>query len=149
MQVNVDNDKRIEGKNEKIASPICSFDEEQNENEHVVIKNNVGFMESSPSIPTNIYDLGQWKNIDEKFRDLIVEKGPIRYNNLEFPKDKNNMHFSISFYTQILSNGEKHDRRWLLYSKILDKTYFFCCKLFGLKSSTSLLVNEGTRDWKT
>ena len=68
-------------------------------------------MEPSPSIPTNIYDPGQWKNIDGKFRDLIVEKGPIRFNNLEFPKNENNRHFSISFYTQILSNGEKHDRR--------------------------------------
>ena len=26
--------------------------------------------------------------------------------------------------------------------------YCFCCKLFSLKSSTSLLVNKGTRDWK-
>ena len=83
-----------------------------------------------------------------KFRYLIVEKGLIRFNNLEFPKDENNRHFSISFYTQILSNGEKHDRRQLVYSKNLDKVYCFCCKLFSLKSSTSLLVNEGTRDWK-
>ena len=50
----------IEGEDEKIVSPTCSFDEEQNENEHV-IENNVGFMEPSPSIFTNIYDLGQWK----------------------------------------------------------------------------------------
>ena len=111
-QINVDNDKRIEEENEKNVSPTCSFDEE--ENEHVVIENNVEFMEASP-IPTNIYDPGQWKNIDENFRDLIVEKCPIRYNNIEFPKDENNRHFSISFYTQILSNGEKHDRRWLVY----------------------------------
>ena len=59
MQVNVDNDKRIEAENEKIISPICSFDEEQNENEHVVIENNVDFMEPSPSVPTNICDHGQ------------------------------------------------------------------------------------------
>ena len=58
-QINVDDNKRIEEENEKIVSPICSFDEEQNENEHVVIENNVGFMEPSPSIPTNIYDPGQ------------------------------------------------------------------------------------------
>ena len=108
-QINVI-DKKIEKENEKIVSPTCSFDEEQNENEHV-IENNVGFMESSPSIPTNIYDLGQWENIDEKFKDLIVEKCPIRFNNLEFPKDENNRHLFISFYTQILSNGEKHDWR--------------------------------------
>ena len=56
-QVNVDNDKRIEGENKKIDSPTCSFDEEQNENEHVVIENNVGFMEPSPSIPINFSNI--------------------------------------------------------------------------------------------
>lgn len=51
-----------------------------------------------------IYDAGQWKTIDEKFRDLIIKKGLIRHNNLQFPKDKNSRHFSSSFYQRILSN---------------------------------------------
>ena len=38
-----------------------------------------------------------------------------------------------------------------MYSKDLDKVYYFCCKLFCSKSSVCIvnqLVNEGTRDWK-
>jgi hypothetical protein len=105
---------------------------EQEENDHVEITNfNV----------TNIYDPSKWNNIDNKFRDLIVEKGPIRYDNFDFPKDENNRHFSKSFFTQTLSNGEKHDRKWLVYSNDLDKVYCFCCKLFNLKSSMSQLIN--------
>ncbi|XP_020270448.1 zinc finger MYM-type protein 1-like isoform X1 [Asparagus officinalis] len=104
--------------------------------------------EISNSILINIYDPGQWKCIDQNFIDLIVEKGPIKYEEVDFHKDENNRHFSTSYYIKILSNGEKHERRWLVYSKDLDRVYCFCCKLFTLKSSTSQLVNEGTRDWK-
>lgn len=96
----------------------------------------------------NIYDPGAWNNINEKLRDLLVENGPIRENILEFPLDENVRRFSAKHYTRILSNGEKYDRRWLVYSKDFGKVYCFCCKLFNLKSSTSQLSNEGCRDWK-
>ncbi|KAK4596796.1 hypothetical protein RGQ29_014721 [Quercus rubra] len=41
----------------------------------------------------------------------------------------------------LLSNGEKFDRRWLVYSKDLDKA-------FSHGSSTNQLTNEGTNDWR-
>ena len=50
-----------------------------------------------------------------------------------------------------MPNGEKYDKKWLVYSKDLDKVYCFCYKLFCSKSSVCIanqLVNEGTRDWK-
>ena len=45
-------------------------------------------------IKTNmvLHDRGHWRNIDGKFRDLIIEMRSIRYIELDFPKDVNNRH---------------------------------------------------------
>jgi len=98
------------------------------------------------SIIKNIYDPSQWEDIDTKLRDLLVEKCHIRITDIDFPKDKYSRHFSISYYIQKLSNGEKHERRWLIYSIDLDRVFCFCCKLFNVISCTSKLDNKGSRD---
>ena len=41
---------------------------------------------------------GQWKTIDIKLRDLLVENGPIRVDYLNFPIGKNSRHFSTTHY---------------------------------------------------
>ena len=57
--------------------------------------------------PTNIFDLGQWKTIDIKLRDLLVENGPIRVDDLNFPIDKNSRHFFYyTLYLKITKWGE-------------------------------------------
>ena len=48
---------------------------------------------------------------DEKLRALMIKKGAIRFNNLQFPKDKNSRYFNSSFYQRMLPNGEKYDRK--------------------------------------
>ena len=59
--------------------------------------------------------------VENDQRDLSIEKGP---------KDQFSRRFSSAFYTRCLSNGEKYDRNWLVYSKELDKVFCFCCKIF-------------------
>lgn len=71
------------------------------------LKENKIINDVSNSIVTNIYDPGQWRNIDTKLRDLFVENGLIRDNNMNFPKDENPRHFSVTFLcTKIIKWGE-------------------------------------------
>jgi hypothetical protein len=87
--------------------------------------------QQSQSIPFNVYDPRNWDNLDTKSRYLLVEKALIRdksYNDISFPLDQYSRHFSLTHYTRILSNGEKKDRNWLVYSRELDKVFCFCCK---------------------
>ncbi|XP_034198474.1 zinc finger MYM-type protein 1-like [Prunus dulcis] len=68
--------------------------------------------EPSQSIPLDIYDPRNWNNIDPKFRDLLVEKGPVRDLLIgKGPKDHLHRRFSSTFYTRYLPNGEQHGGR--------------------------------------
>ncbi|XBI08669.1 hypothetical protein VPH35_136368 [Triticum aestivum] len=79
----------------------------------------------------DIYDPRTWEILDNKSRDILIEKGPTRDLNLVN-----------------LSNGEVSDRKWLVYSKDANKVYCFCCKLFKSEGNKILLASEGLSDWQ-
>jgi hypothetical protein len=138
---NIDNREGIAGENETIVSVNRqdSIDSDTHENMEEVLE--------EPS-QKKIYDPSQWTTIDTNLRDLLVENGPIKVTDIDFPRDAYARRFCSSLYLQHMSNGEKHERRWLVYSQNLDKVFCFCCKLFKTLPSTSKLAHEGSNDWR-
>ncbi|XP_022023455.1 zinc finger MYM-type protein 5-like [Helianthus annuus] len=97
--------------------------------------------------PSNIFDPSQWTTINTNLRDFLVEKGPIKIDSHDFPKDEHSRSFSPSLYMQKMANGEKYERKWLIYSIELDKVFCFCCKLFDVNLSRSI-AKKDKEQWK-
>jgi hypothetical protein len=147
--------------------PDIGISEEEEENVNLnVDKNNVSDSENlanlsgangqsgsadQPSFYTyHIYDPKNCDKLDSNVRDILVEKGPIREEGLEFPLDDAARHFSYAHYHRKLSNGEVNDRKRLVYSKNEDKVFFFHGKIFksNTSNSQSSLAHDGDKQWK-
>ncbi|XP_022893928.1 zinc finger MYM-type protein 1-like [Olea europaea var. sylvestris] len=115
---------------------------------HCVMNEEVSTDKANELFSVDLVDRANWENMNTNLRDLIVMKGPVRENDLTFPKDGANRHFSSTHYVRRLPNGEKYDRKWLIYSKSLDKVFCFCCKLFKNDGIRTQLAHDGVNDWK-
>jgi hypothetical protein len=52
-----------------------------------------------------IFDPRTWENLDNRKRDILTEKGPVKEMDLQFPSDPMNRHFSYAYYSRKLTNG--------------------------------------------
>ncbi|CAN0915983.1 Zinc finger MYM-type protein 5 [Linum grandiflorum] len=136
---NVDLDVNIDASNVSHANLDSNIN--SSNVDHVDLNANV-------DVPIDIFDPRNWNSLDSKVVDILVSKGPKRDLSIEYgPIDKFSKRFHASCYTRILSNGEKRDRDWLVYSKDVDGLFCFCCKIFNTKVGRSQLTNKGFCDW--
>jgi len=61
-------------------------------------------VDEEPVFTIDVYDLVNWDNLDNKARDILVEKGPIREENIVFPMDARSRHFAYTHYSRRMSN---------------------------------------------
>ncbi|XP_004308745.1 PREDICTED: uncharacterized protein LOC101306387 [Fragaria vesca subsp. vesca] len=124
-------------------------DMQVNEDDMIVVEDDQ--QDAEFNFPFDIDDPGNWGDIKQNFRDFLVERGPKRENNFTYPADDLGRRFSSAQYFRIFPNGEKRNRRWLVYSVSLDKVFCFCCKLFKQDHNKNILgklANEGLSDWR-
>ncbi|KAF5797875.1 putative transcription factor and/or regulators TTF-type(Zn) family [Helianthus annuus] len=121
---------------------------ENNSDEHLNANENNSDELLNEDETINLDDPTEWTVINTNLRDLLVEKGPVKIYDYDFPKDEYSRNFSSSFYMQKMANGEKYERKWLLYSIKLDRVFCFCCKLFDVNSCKSKLAKGGSKDWR-
>ncbi|XP_023640354.1 zinc finger MYM-type protein 5-like [Capsella rubella] len=122
----------------------------ENDVQKKVVNRSEGSEEKKKHICEDLSDPGNWGNIDMKMRDLLVKNGPATRlsTDYQFPKDGIGRRFSQAFYTREMVNGEKVDRRWLVYSEALDRVFYFCCKLFRHEKNCGCnLATTGYNDW--
>lgn len=75
------------------------------------------------------------KVLNDHNRIRIVKIGPVRLKIGAYPTDEDGRHFSNTHFTKTL-NGEKQDRRWLIYSASKAAVFCFACKLFSTKADS-------------
>jgi len=87
--------------------------------------------------------------IGDSFRQCMVENGPQKCPDGPYPRsEKSRRCFSKAYCFRSMSNGEKVQRDWLLYSKSTNKVYCFACKLFGGARAVDTRFVVGYNNWQ-
>lgn len=84
--------------------------------------------------------------LTNKVLDILIEKGPVQNVQSAYAENQSGRSFSNVYFYRKMSNGQKFNREWLIYSPKNDIIYCVCCKLFSKQEMK--LVNEGFNDWQ-
>lgn len=142
---NTDSIEAISATDANEACPSTSYSQEKEEVSQA--EGSYTTEEVLVNINEHLQDPAKWpKNINDKLRVTLVETGPFQIKNEKYPLDLDKRHFSDTYYNRKMVNGEVVPRSWLVYSKMSNSVFCFCCKLFPSPSVESSLV-KGYNDW--
>ncbi|XP_065672052.1 uncharacterized protein LOC136089886 [Hydra vulgaris] len=96
---------------------------------------------------SQIEDPALWpKILINSFREILVQQGPRKLKEKDFPKDDHGQKFSVIFYKGHFPNGETYERKWLVYSKHSNSIFCFPCKIFSFGKMSKKLTEIGYSD---
>lgn len=142
---------------EKFSSSETEEDEEEKDNNdtsiippnpvfNVLMFNDVGYLDFDKT--------SQLPIISQKLRTEMVTRGSTLFQNKEGPfGKKDNRSMTKSWFNRRLANGQGDEvnRSWLVYSKIKETAYCFCCLLFSSSTPncrSSFELEKGFNQWK-
>ncbi|XP_020254513.1 uncharacterized protein LOC109831577 [Asparagus officinalis] len=104
-----DGNANVDDMNHNENGDTESDEEGLNENLDAVLNDLIE--EPSEQVLGNLYDPRVWGSLDDKWRDLLAVKGPVRYLSIKKgPKDRLNKRFTSGLYTRHIHNRETSDR---------------------------------------
>lgn len=97
----------VDDKDEEVSqlAYVNVVDDKEEEVMKTACVNEVDDKEEEGCFSLNLDDPGNWKIIDQRTRDYLVERGPKRVDDISFSKDCTNRHFDSSQYKLLLRNG--------------------------------------------
>ena len=107
-----------------------------------------------------MFDASHWKVlVSDHMRSDIVKSGSDVFRNLDGPfvpkfwqgnTKSQQQQLTKDWFYKVVQDGERILRKWMVYSPIFGKPYFFCCRLFRthVASNSSVFITGFNQWWK-
>ncbi len=98
------------------------------------------------------HDPSNWPcpdKVTDSFRMMLTENGPPKFPDGPFPRSQDsNRCFSKAYCYRRLTNCERVERDWLMFSHKTNKVYCFACKVFGGEKTHNSRFVKGYGNWR-
>ncbi|XP_033221900.1 zinc finger MYM-type protein 5-like [Belonocnema kinseyi] len=105
------------------------------------------------TLSINYNDPTSWPPMSDKIKQILVAHGSDQGNDINFkelPKNASGRRLKKDWFLDKQQNGEKIERKWLIYFKNKNAIFCFPCLVFDDSNHSKHLANsaEGFNDWK-
>ena len=106
------------------------------------------------TVTLDLNDLETWPVMCDKLRYHLIESTCLdrgKNANIAESESEDGRRFSPDWFAKTLANGEKVERKWMLYSTARKALYCLPCMMFGKQTLTTPGIansNRGFHDWR-